>query len=62
MSPIYAPGKVTLAKTSGASWIITPTYTPPYPSSPADAEEWTDLNTGITWVYSASTQEWTQQP
>lgn len=44
------------------SWIITPTYTPPYPSSPADAEEWTDLNTGITWVYSTSTQEWTQQP
>ena len=44
------------------SWIITPTYTPPYPSSPADAEEWTDPNTGITWVYSTSTGQWTEQP
>ena len=43
------------------SWIITPTYTPPYPTSPGDGETWTDPNTGITWVYSLSTQEWTEQ-
>ena len=42
------------------SWRITPTYTPAYPTSPADAEEWTDPNTDITWVYNAGTAEWTQ--
>ena len=58
---IYVPGKLTLAKPSGVSWRITPTYIPPYPESPEDAEEWTDPNTGIVWVYSAGTATWTQQ-
>jgi hypothetical protein len=34
------------------SWVITASYTPPYPTSPADAEVWTDPNTGIAWIYS----------
>lgn len=43
------------------SWRITPTYTPPFPADPEDQQEWTDINTGITWVYNAGTAEWTQQ-
>ena len=43
------------------SWIITPTYTPPFPSSPSDGETWEDVNTGIIWVYSSATQQWSQQ-
>ena len=59
---IYVPGKLTLSKPSGAGWRITPTYTPNYPTSPADAETWTDPSTGITWVYSTSTSSWSVQP
>jgi hypothetical protein len=29
------------------SWRITPTYTPPFPESPSDEDEWTDVNTGL---------------
>jgi hypothetical protein len=43
------------------SWVITASYTPPFPTSPADAEVWTDPNTGITWVYSETTDEWSVQ-
>jgi hypothetical protein len=42
------------------SWRITPTYTPPFPESPSDEDEWTDVNTGLTWVYSSASDEWTQ--
>ena len=55
------PGKVTLAKPSGASWVITPTYTPNYPTSLTNGQTWLDTNTGITWVYSTDTSSWTIQ-
>jgi len=41
------------------SWVITASYTPPYPTSPADAEVWTDPNTGIAWIYSV-VDEWSE--
>lgn len=61
MSLVISSG-VLLKQPTGASWTITPTYTPPFPSSPVDQQEWTDINTGITWVYNAGTAGWTQQP
>ena len=43
------------------SWRITASYTPSYPASPSNAEVWTDPNTGTTWVYSETTDEWSVQ-
>jgi hypothetical protein len=42
------------------SWVITATYTPNYPTSPANGQTYTDPNTGITWTYSTSTGSWSK--
>ena len=56
--PIYSPGKLLLAKPTGASWRITTTYTPNYPTSPTNGQTYTDPNTGRVWTYSTSTSSW----
>jgi hypothetical protein len=43
------------------SWVITASYTPPFPTSPTNGQTFTDPNTGTTWVYSTSTSEWSVQ-
>ena len=45
---IYVPGKLVLRKT----------YIPPFPESPADNDQWTDINTGKLWEYDLATDTW----
>ena len=41
------------------SWRITATYTPAFPSSPVDGQIYSDPNTGLSWIYSSGTGQWT---
>ena len=37
-----------------------PGYQVPFPESPVDQEEWTDINTSKTWVYDSATDTWSE--
>ena len=39
-------------------WRITATYLPNFPSNPTNGQTYVDPNTGRTWTYSSSTQQW----
>jgi hypothetical protein len=39
------------------SWRITASYAPPFPETPSHLDEWTDINTGIPWVFLGSSFE-----
>ena len=40
--------------------VVRPGYLIPFPESPADEDQWTDINTGKTWEYDSGTDEWSE--